>query len=85
LSDAELLTGTTPLDKERLRQAALLEALRLIREEEPPRPSMRQSESRRALVAAAVQGQTDVARLPGLPYWPRRRIRRLAWIPTLVY
>ena len=41
----ELLTGTTPLDKERLRQAALGEVLRLIREEEPPRPSNRLSTS----------------------------------------
>src|SRR5262249_23149551 len=31
----ELLTGSTPLDKKRLSDAALLEALRVIREEEP--------------------------------------------------
>jgi WD40 repeat protein/serine/threonine protein kinase len=37
----ELLTGTTPLDRKRLGQAALLEVLRVIREEEPPRPSSR--------------------------------------------
>jgi WD40 repeat protein/serine/threonine protein kinase len=37
----ELLTGTTPLDRKRLGQAALLEVLRVIREEEPPRPSTR--------------------------------------------
>jgi WD40 repeat protein/serine/threonine protein kinase len=37
----ELLTGTTPLDPKRLKQAALLEVLRMIREEEPPRPSTR--------------------------------------------
>ena len=41
----ELLTGATPLDKERLRKAALGEVLRLIREEEPPRPSNRLSAS----------------------------------------
>jgi non-specific serine/threonine protein kinase/serine/threonine-protein kinase len=41
----ELLTGTTPLTKERLTRAALTEALRLIREEDPPRPSMLLSES----------------------------------------
>ena len=35
----ELLTGTTPLDKERLKQAAFDEVRRIIREEEPPRPS----------------------------------------------
>jgi eukaryotic-like serine/threonine-protein kinase len=62
----ELLTGTTPLDKDRLRQAALLEVLRLIREEEAPRPSMRLSESRGALLAASVQRQTDADKLLGL-------------------
>ena len=37
----ELLTGSTPLEKPRLRQAALGELIRLIKEEEPPRPSVR--------------------------------------------
>ena len=41
----ELLTGDTPFDKERLRSAAFDEMLRIIREEEPPRPSMRLSTS----------------------------------------
>ncbi len=35
----ELLTGTTPFDRERLRQASYDEMRRIIREEEPPRPS----------------------------------------------
>jgi serine/threonine protein kinase len=39
----ELLTGTTPLDHKRLKESSLLEVLRLIREEEPPRPSTRLS------------------------------------------
>ncbi len=39
----ELLTGTTPLDAKRLRQAGYAEVQRLIREEEPPRPSTRLS------------------------------------------
>src|SRR5271169_5568990 len=39
----ELLTGTTPLECERLRQAAYAEMQRLIREEEAPRPSTRLS------------------------------------------
>ena len=39
----ELLTGSTPLDRTRLVQGALLEALRVIREEEPVRPSTRLS------------------------------------------
>jgi serine/threonine protein kinase/tetratricopeptide (TPR) repeat protein len=37
----ELLTGTTPLETGRLRQAGYTELQRLIREEEPPRPSTR--------------------------------------------
>jgi eukaryotic-like serine/threonine-protein kinase len=37
----ELLTGTTPFDKERLKNAAFDELRRIIREEEPPRPSTR--------------------------------------------
>src|SRR5262249_25508882 len=46
----ELLTGTTPFDKSRLQQAAYDEILRIIREEEPQKPSTRLSElsSRRA-------------------------------------
>jgi serine/threonine protein kinase/tetratricopeptide (TPR) repeat protein len=39
----ELLTGTTPFDKERLKTASLDEMRRIIREEEPPRPSTRLS------------------------------------------
>ena len=37
----ELLTGETPFDRERLHAAAFDELLRIIREEEPPRPSLR--------------------------------------------
>jgi serine/threonine protein kinase len=39
----ELLTGTTPFDKERLRSAAFDEIRRIIREEEPQKPSTRLS------------------------------------------
>src|SRR5207247_4607084 len=39
----ELVTGSTPLDQARLRKTALTELLRIIREEEPPRPSTRPS------------------------------------------
>ena len=35
----ELLTGSTPLERQRLKEAAWLEMLRLIKEEEPPKPS----------------------------------------------
>lgn len=39
----ELLTGTTPLEKARFKEAAWDEIRRIIREEEPPRPSTRLS------------------------------------------
>jgi serine/threonine protein kinase/WD40 repeat protein len=35
----ELLTGTTPFDRQRFAEAGYYEILRIIREEEPPRPS----------------------------------------------
>jgi eukaryotic-like serine/threonine-protein kinase len=41
----ELLSGSTPLEKRRFRQAAWHEMLRVIKEEEPPRPSARLSGS----------------------------------------
>ena len=37
----ELLTGTTPFDQQRIREAAFDEIRRIIREEEPPKPSTR--------------------------------------------
>ena len=39
----ELLTGTTPFDQETFRTAAFDEMRRIIREEEPPKPSTRLS------------------------------------------
>jgi WD40 repeat protein/serine/threonine protein kinase len=62
----ELLTGTTPLGRERLKQAAFTETLRLIREEEPPRPSTRLSESRDTLPAIAARRHMEPARLTTL-------------------
>jgi serine/threonine protein kinase len=59
----ELLTGTTPLDRRRLKQAALMEVLRLIKEQEPPRPSTRLSESKETLPSIAAQRHTEPARL----------------------
>jgi serine/threonine protein kinase len=37
----ELLTGMTPFDKERLKRASYDEIRRILREEEPPKPSTR--------------------------------------------
>ena len=61
----ELLTGTTPLERKRFHEAAGHELLRLIKEEEPPRPSVRLSDSQ-ALPGLAAQRQTDPAKLPKL-------------------
>jgi serine/threonine protein kinase/Flp pilus assembly protein TadD len=62
----ELLTGSTPLTRKRLKEAALLEVLRVIREEEPPRPSMRLSESKDSLPSISAQRQTEPAKLTKL-------------------
>jgi serine/threonine protein kinase/tetratricopeptide (TPR) repeat protein len=61
----ELLTGTTPLEKKRLREAALDEMVRLIKEEEAPRPSIRLSSSNDLPKIAAARN-TEPARLSGL-------------------
>src|SRR5205807_6141551 len=62
----ELLTGTTPFPKERFRKAAYDEIRRIIREEEPPRPSTRLSESQDSLPSVAAQRQTEPAKLTKL-------------------
>ncbi len=61
----ELLTGTTPLERPRLRQAAFDEIRRIIKEEEPQRPSVRLSTSG-ALAKVAAARQTDPAKLSRL-------------------
>lgn len=43
----ELLTGSTPFDRQRMREAPLDEMLRIIREEEPAKPSARLNDIRR--------------------------------------
>lgn len=58
----ELLTGETPFDKKRLRSAAFDELLRIIREEEPPRPSTRLSSSQ-SLANTAVNRKTEPKKL----------------------
>jgi tetratricopeptide (TPR) repeat protein/serine/threonine protein kinase len=52
----ELLTGTTPFERKRLRAAALLECLRIIREEEPQKPSTRLSTAEQLPSVAANRG-----------------------------
>jgi serine/threonine protein kinase len=61
----ELLTGSTPLTKKRVKEAALLEVLRVIREEEPAKPSTRLS-STEELPAVAAQRHTEPAKLTKL-------------------
>jgi serine/threonine protein kinase/Flp pilus assembly protein TadD len=62
----ELLTGSTPLTRKRLKEVALLEVLRVIREEEPPRPSTRLSESKDSLPSISAQRQTEPTKLTKL-------------------
>jgi serine/threonine protein kinase len=59
----ELLTGTTPFDKQRLAKAAFDELRRIIREEEPPKPSLRLSQSTDSLPSIAAQRKTEPAKL----------------------
>jgi WD40 repeat protein/tetratricopeptide (TPR) repeat protein len=59
----ELLTGSTPFDRERLSEAAFDEIRRIIREEEPPKPSTRLSKSGDRLPSLAAQRKTVPAKL----------------------
>src|SRR5262249_25367459 len=61
----ELLTGTTPFESKRLRDAAFEEILRIIREEDPPKPSLRLSSSEQ-LPSIAASRHTEPRKLTGL-------------------
>jgi serine/threonine protein kinase len=61
----ELLTGTTPVDRKSLGQAAVLEILRIVREVEAPRPSARLSTIDTLASVAANRG-TEPAKLSRL-------------------
>jgi len=61
----ELLTGSTPLEKQRFKEAAWDEVKRLIREEEPPRPSLRLSTTK-TLASVAANRQMEPAKLSKL-------------------
>jgi WD40 repeat protein/serine/threonine protein kinase len=70
----ELLTGTTPFDRERLKTAGLDEIRRIIREEEPARPSTRISALGLAAVTVSASRRTD-------PQGLRRQCRKeLDWV-----
>src|SRR6476661_6945277 len=62
----ELLTGTTPFTRERFQRAAYDEIRRIIREEDPPRPSTRVSESKDSLSSISARRHTAPARLTKL-------------------
>ena len=62
----ELLTGSTPLTHKRMKEAAYAEILRLIKEEEPPKPSTRLSDSGEALASISAQRHMEPAKLTKL-------------------
>ena len=59
----ELLTGTTPLEKETVGKNALLQILAIIRETEPPRPSHRLSSSGDSATGVSAQRKITPAKL----------------------
>ena len=62
----ELLTGTTPFNKRRLREAAYDEMRRIIREEEPAKPSTRLDTMGARLTTISANRQTDPRKLDQL-------------------
>ena len=62
----ELLTGSTPITKEKFRDAGLEEMLRTIRETEPPKPSTRLSDSGEALPSISAVRKTEPTKLSKL-------------------
>ncbi len=73
----ELLTGTTPFSEKELRKAGYLEMQRVIREEEPLRPSTRITTLGEAAQEVATRRGTSVTELT-------KRLRsELEWIPLM--
>src|SRR5205809_3351135 len=62
----ELLTGSTPLNHKRVREAPYGEVLRLIKEEEPQKPSVRLSDSGEALASISANRHVEPAKLTKL-------------------
>jgi len=73
----ELLTGALPFDSDTLRAAALGEIQRIIREEEPPRPSTRLSMLGEGATKIAASRRTDLGALT------KRLHTELEWIPLM--
>ncbi len=59
----ELITGSTPITRQEVHDTPGTEILRIIREDEPPRPSTRLTESPGTLATVASQRKRDPARL----------------------
>jgi eukaryotic-like serine/threonine-protein kinase len=62
----ELLTGSTPLERAKLREAGYVEILRRIRDEEPTKPSTRLSETTDASATISAQRKMEPDRLTKL-------------------
>src|SRR5205823_7401513 len=62
----ELLTGTTPFDKDRLKEANYEELRRILREEEPPKPSTRISTLGQAASTVSANRKSEPKRLSQL-------------------
>jgi len=62
----ELLMGTTPFDRQRFATAAYDEIRRIIREEEPPRPSTRLGTVGETLTAVSARRKTEPQKLSAL-------------------
>jgi WD40 repeat protein/serine/threonine protein kinase len=62
----ELLTGTTPFDKERLKKASYEELRRILREEEPAKPSTRISTLGQAATTVSANRKSEPRRLSQL-------------------
>lgn len=62
----ELLSGSTPLSVKRIKEVAFAEILRIIKDEEPPKPSTRLSESGESLASISDKRQSEPAKLTKL-------------------
>lgn len=62
----ELLTGSTPLSRQQMKNAAYAEILRLIKDDEPPKPSTRLINSGDALASISAQRKTEPSKLSKL-------------------
>src|SRR2546421_1567179 len=62
----ELLTGNTPLSHKTMKEAAYAEILRMIKEEEPPKPSTRLSDPGEALASISANRHMEPTKLTKL-------------------